>query len=108
MTRLIALTLLTLAACTTTSAVMPTEDGGYLISAAGSQAVGGATGATAAAFSEATKFCGAQGTHPVVIATQDRDTYSSAGGFGFDNGTGWGSGGMMAGGNAQLRFRCVR
>lgn len=107
MTRTIAVALFALTACTTTSAVMPAEDGTYLISAAGSYAAGGTTGANNAAFTEATRFCGAQGAHPVVVNIQERDVHAAAGGFGWQNGTGWGGGASMPMGNANMRFRCV-
>jgi hypothetical protein len=67
--------------------VMDAGDGTYLISARASPARGGATGAQTVAYTDAQKFCAQKGdgSHPIVVNTQERDIYQSSFGGGSIN-----------------------
>lgn len=92
-----------LAGCAMTSGVMPSENGTYLISAHAAPARRGAAGAEGVAYSDAQKFCAANGANAVVVTTGDRDVYQGAFGASRD----FASGGTFAAGNAMMRFKCV-
>ena len=89
--------------CATATRVIDAGDGTYLISARAAPARGGATGAMTVAHEDARKFCAQQGDglRPIVIGAQDRDIKQSSYGGGF-------SGGAMAAGSVNMRFRCAR
>ena len=97
-------------ACASSTPVMDTGDGTYMVSARAAPARGGATGAQTVAYQEAQKFCAQQGDglRPIVIGNQDRDIYQSSVGGGFNQYGGGFSGSTMAAGSASLRFRCAR
>lgn len=93
--------------CAMTSGVMPNSDGTYTVSATAAPVRGGATGANAAAFQEAQKFCADQGSRAQLLTGEDRDVYQSAIGGGWNRQGGGFSGGTFAAGNAKIVFRCV-
>lgn len=102
MKRTDALLCLLLAGCATTSGVMESTDGTYLISARAGAARGGAAGANAVAYEEAQKFCTAKAKRAVVVGQADRDVYQSA-----SAASQYGAaGGSAAAGVTNLRFRC--
>jgi hypothetical protein len=92
-----------LVACATTSDVMDTGDGTYMISAYAAPARGGAAGATQVAYTDAKAYCSKQGGHPVVLNAASRDVYQSS----FGGGSGSFGGGTFAAGNADFHFRCA-
>jgi hypothetical protein len=96
--------------CAMASPVMDAGDGNYLISARAAPARGGATGAQTVAYGDAQKFCAQKGdgSHPVVVNTQERDIYQSSFGGGFNQYGGGFSGGTMAAGAVNFRFRCAQ
>lgn len=98
--------LLFLAGCSTTSGVMESEGGTYLISARAAPAAGGTAGANAAAHQEAQKFCGEKGLRPIVVTATERDTYQGAAAGSWTPSGGSSGGGFAAAGSANLRFRC--
>jgi hypothetical protein len=93
----------------TASPVLDAGDGMYLISARAAPARGGATGAQTVAYADAQKFCAQKGdgSHPVVVSTQERDIYQSSFGGGFNQYGGGVSGSAMAAGSVNFRFRCA-
>ena len=99
-----------LAGCATASPVMDAGDGTYLISARAAPVRGGATGAQTVAYHDAQKFCAQRedGTHPIVVNTQERDVYQSSFGGGFNQYGGGVGGSTMAAGAVNFRFRCGR
>lgn len=104
----IAILLVLLAGCATTSGVMEAEGGTYLISARAAPARGGTAGANALAYEEAQKFCAGKGGRAIVVDAKERDVYQSSAGGSFNAaGGGFGSG-TFAAGNANLRFKCEK
>ena len=97
-----------LAGCATASPVMDAGDGTYLISARAAPVRGGATGAQTVAYTDAQKFCAQKGdgSHPIVVNTQERDIYQSSFGGGFNQYGGGVGGSTMAAGAVNFRFRC--
>jgi hypothetical protein len=104
----IAIVVLLLAGCATTSGVMEAEGGTYLISARAAPAAGGTAGANAAAYEEAKKFCGAKGARAIVMDAKERDVYQSSMGGSFSSSGGGFGGGTAAAGSVNLRFRCAQ
>lgn len=104
----LAITCAAISSCATTSGVMPNANGTYTISASAAPVRGGATGANAAAFKEAQRFCATQGAQAQLLAGEDRDVYQSSMGGGWNRQGGGFSGGTFAAGNAKIVFRCVR
>ena len=100
--------IVTLPSCAMTSGVMDTGNGTYMISGHASAIRGGATGANAVAYQDATKFCATQNpaTHAVVLTADERDVYQSSFGGGWNQNGGSFGGGTFASGNANLHFRC--
>jgi hypothetical protein len=96
-----------LAGCATTSGVMESEGGTYLISARAAPAAGGTAGANAAAYEEATKFCASKGGRPIVMTANERDVYQGTAAASWGRTGGGAGGGVFAAGNANLRFRCA-
>ena len=88
--------------------VMDAGDGTYLISARAAPARGGATGAQTVAYTDAQKFCAQKedGSHPIVVTTQERDIYQSSFGGGVNQYGGGVGGSTMAAGAVNFRFRC--
>ena len=105
---LIAVAVLSLSACATTSGVMEAEGGTYLISARAAPARGGTAGANAVAYEEAQKFCAAKGSRAVVIDAKERDVYQSSAGASWGPSGGSAGGGTFAAGSANLRFKCEK
>lgn len=102
-TTAIAVLMMCLTGCTTTSGVMEAEGGVYLISGSAAPAAGGAAGAQKVAHEEAMAFCAKKGRRAVVLDARDRDVYQSS--FGASGGTA--AGGTYAAGRANLAFRCA-
>src|SRR5229473_8363622 len=96
-----------LAGCATATPVMDAGDGTYLISARAAPVKGGATGAQTVAYTDAQKFCAQKGdgSHPIVVTTQERDIYQSSFGGGFNQYGGGVGGSTMAAGAVNFRFR---
>ena len=93
-----------LTGCATTSDVMDTGNGTYMITARAARIRGGTTGANSAAYADANKYCSERfsGTHAILIEQNERDVYQSS-----FNGNRYGiTGSTSAAGNASLRFRC--
>jgi len=67
-----------------------------------------ATGAQTVAYTDAQKFCAQKGdgSHPIVVNTQERDIYQSSFGGGFNQYGGGVGGSTMAAGAVNFRFRC--
>jgi hypothetical protein len=104
----LALAAAVMSGCAETSGVMEADDGTYLISARAAPARGGATGANAVAYQDAQRFCATNGMRAVVVTAQERDVYQSSVGGGWNQSGGGVSGGTLAAGSVNLRFRCVR
>lgn len=103
----VAVIVVLLSGCATTSGVMEAEDGTYLISARAAPARGGTAGANAVAYDEAQKFCAGGGKRAVVVTAQERDVYQSSAGASWNTSGGFAGGGTFAAGSANLRFRCT-
>jgi hypothetical protein len=93
-------------ACAMTSGVMDAGNGTYLISAHASAVRGGATGANAIAYQDAQNYCSQRAQHAVVVDANERDVYQSAIGGSWNSYGGGFSGGSLAAGNTNMRFRC--
>jgi hypothetical protein len=98
------LIVLLLAGCSTTSGVMESEGGTYLISARASWELGGTAGANSAAYAEAQRFCAVKALRPIVLNASERDLSGGGGAITPSGGFFGGQSGMW--GNANLRFRC--
>ena len=96
------------AGCATSSDVMDTGNGTYMISSHAAPVRGGAAGANKVAYTHAKDFCQKKaGMHPVVLDASARDVYQSS--YGGTAGPGGGAfgGGVFAAGNVDMHFRCV-
>jgi hypothetical protein len=89
------LIILCLTACQTTSGVMDTGNGTYMISASTDKLLGGAAAANKVAYENANMFCSKQGGHAVVLNVQSRDVLEGS----LDS--------VAPGGSSDLRFRCA-
>lgn len=99
--------LLALGACAQATQPMEAADGTYMISARAAPVRGGATGAYEVAHKDAMAFCQQSGKRAVLVGTNDRDIYQSAGGGYITPQNAGFSGSTMAAGSANIRFRCV-
>lgn len=86
---------------------MEADNGTYLVSARAAPARGGAAGASAVAYDEAQKFCGAKGKKAVIVANNERDVYQSSAGASWNASGGSAFGGTSAAGQITMNFRCV-
>jgi hypothetical protein len=98
---------LVVAGCATTSGVMEVDNGTYLVSARAASARGGTAGASALAYEEAQKFCGARGQKAVVVSNSERDIYQSSSGASWNASGGSAFSGSSAAGRITMNFRCV-
>lgn len=105
------LTLVALAAgCATSSGVMETANGTYIISARAAPARGGTAGANAYAYEEAQKYCAAKqnNSRAVLVNSTERDVYQGSMGASWNRRGGSAGGGVFAAGNATIEFQCVQ
>jgi hypothetical protein len=66
------------------------------------------TGAQTVAYNDAQKFCAQKvdGSHPIVVTTQEHDIYQSSVGGSFNQSGGSFGGATMAAGSVNFRFKC--
>lgn len=95
-----------LAGCASSSAVMESEGGTYLVSAGAAAARGGTVGANDLAYAEAQKYCAAKDRRAIVVDAQERDVYQSTAGAAWTPSGGSAGAGRAASGRVNLRFRC--
>jgi hypothetical protein len=104
----LAIGILFLYGCASTSGVMEAENGTYLISAKASPARGGTAGANALAYEEAQKFCATAGGRAVLVNQQERDVYQGGSAASANQYGAFSSSGVAAGGAATINFRCIK